>query len=236
MSAIANVVWTLGQVISLKFLTTKTTDLSGWNFHELILLLSFGQLLVYATYILYDHNFRQIQRKIISGDLDRYIVKPINLKFILSFEQLAVAQIIPMLTTIIPLLAYGLSGDDSFSYLGIVGAFIILLLCIAIVYFLSLVLMGFNFYTDSADTLRDLLTMGPMDMIRVPLDLFSGWIKFILTYILPMAFAAYYPVKVMQKESNFFGVVAIELMLLILFITLSKLIWHMGLKRYSGAA
>ncbi|MDQ7020400.1 MAG: ABC-2 family transporter protein [Candidatus Dojkabacteria bacterium] len=65
MSALANIVWTMGQLISLKFLFSKIDTFQGWEFKDMILLLVFSQIYVYLFVIIFFKNFRELPKKLI---------------------------------------------------------------------------------------------------------------------------------------------------------------------------
>ena len=63
MSSVANVIWTLGQLLALSFLFDQIDNFDGWTFYELLLLLSFGQIYVYSAFLIYDNNFKSLPQK-----------------------------------------------------------------------------------------------------------------------------------------------------------------------------
>lgn len=235
MSAVSNVLWTLGQVISLQFIFERVQEFNGWSISDMLFLLGFGQLYVYTMFIFYQSNHDMIESYIITGDLDRMLTKPINLKFFLSFEGISVLQIIPCFVTVVPLLAIGFSGLQSLSPFDVVFAFIVFIIGAVILFFFSLTLSGINFFTDSAQSLRDTFA-NLTDSSRIPLTFFPTVIQFTFSFVIPLGFVTFYPTSILKNEQNALSVIIAELIVLAIFILLSKLVWGAGLKRYSGAA
>lgn len=168
MGILANTVWTIAQLISLRFLFEKINTFQGWSYPDLILLLGFGQVYVYTTFMVYDVNLSDLPKKIISGSFDRMLTKPINIKFLSSFESVAVAQFIPMIVTVTPLIIYGLMGREALSPTSLLLAFFLIMVGIIAFYFLALALIGLTFFVENAQSIKDFLTQRSTDMSRIP--------------------------------------------------------------------
>lgn len=234
MGILANTVWTVSQLISLRFLFDKINSFQGWSFPDLILLLAFGQIYVYGSYMIYDVNLSNLPKKIISGDFDRMLTKPINIKFLSSFETIAVTQLIPMVVTVAPLLIYGLVGRESLTIPLVLSAFGLCLLGIIAFYFLSLALIGLTFFVENAQSLKEFLTQRSTDLSRIPVSFFPKGIQYTLTFVIPLAFVTYYPVLVVQGKLNPLLPATLAVLLTLVFYFLQKWIWKKGLINYSG--
>ncbi len=235
MSAIANIIWTIGQIVTLRFMFTRIDSFDGWTFGELLLLLGFGQILFYVAFMLFETNLDNLPDKIISGSLDRYLSRPLNIKFQLSFEQILIAQIIPSLTTIVPLISYGIIQTENISLTNFLYAFTIIFIALIDYYFFSSMFSAINFFVDKGQEAKEMFVYGSLDLNRIPLNIFPKIIRYSLTFLVPIAFVSYYPVLIIKNQESFLSVLAMELILFIITFFLSKYAWSEGLKRYSGA-
>jgi ABC-2 type transport system permease protein len=234
MGILANTVWTISQLVSLSFLFDKISTFQGWSFPDLILLLAFGQIYVYGSYMIYDINLSNLPKKIISGDFDRMLTKPINIKFLSSFETMAVAQVIPMIVTVAPMLIYGLIGRESLTIKLMLSALGLCLLGLIAFFFLSLALIGLTFFIENAQSLKEFMTQRSTDLSRIPVSFFPKAIQYTLTFVIPLAFVTYYPVLVVQGKSNPWFPTTGAVILTLVFYFLQKWIWKKGLINYSG--
>lgn len=235
MSALGNIVWTIGQVISLQFIFERIQNFDGWSINDMIFLLGFGQLFVYVMFILYFDNHALLQQIIVMGDLDKYLTKPINLKFFISFENIQIAQIMPLLVAVLPLLIIGSRDLQAINLLNIIFCILVLIIGMVIFYLMSLALTGLNFFTEDATSIRDAV-MNTTDISRIPLPFFPTPVQFVFIFFIPLAFVTYYPAVILKEPQNIFLILFIEVLTLAFFYLLSKWIWQIGLKRYSGAA
>lgn len=232
MSAVGNFVWTFGQLISMRFLFSKLPEIQGWSFHDLVVLLAFGQCAVYISFIFFEANLSRIGGKIIKGELDNKLVKPISIMFQLSFEDVLVAQIIPMFITVIPLFIYGFSGVGGISVTNLIMGGVILLLGLIIKYYSLVIVSGLFFWVDRTHIFS--IYAETREFNRVPPSLFPKWIENAFTYIIPVLFVSYYPLIIAKGEASISKVLTMESCVLLFMVLFSVIIWRKGLKRYSG--
>jgi len=234
MGALANIVWTAGQLISIRYLFSRIDKFQGWDFADLVLLLGLSQIYYYTAFVIFDVNLDRLPRKIVSGDFDRMLTKPVNIKFLVSCEQVAVAQIIPLFTTVVPLIVYGLSLRPDLRATGILASLPVVILAFGIFYFISLSTAALSFFVADVQSLRDFVLRSSLNLVRIPLDVFPKLVQLALTFIIPLAFVGFYPVRVLQGRASLAGVLLVESALMVVFYLVSDRLWRMGLRRYSG--
>ena len=234
MGVVANILWTLSQLVALQFLFVKVKSFGDWSMGDLVLLLGMGQVYVYTSWLLFEHNFSALFNKINSGAFDRMLTKPVNIKFMATMERVTVSQLLPMMTTVVPLIVYGLSMRQELHLVDFGLAMVVCFLGIVAMYLLGLTLSGLIFFFEDIQSVRDLLTMQITELSRVPLSVFPKLLQQILTFVIPLAFIAYYPVMIIRNQASFISVFVIEIMIVLVLYFLSKITWKEGLKHYSG--
>jgi ABC-2 type transport system permease protein len=70
---------------------------------------------------------------------------------------------------------------------------------------------------------------------RWPLSLYPGWLRYGLTFVVPVAFAVTVPAEALTGRLSG-GNVLIAFGLAAALLAVSRVFWRMGLKRYSGAS
>lgn len=234
MSAVGNFVWTFGQLISMRFLFTKLPEIQGWTFHDLVVLLAFGQCAVYFSFIFFEANLSKVGGKIIKGELDNKLVKPISIMFQLSFEDVLVAQIIPMFITVLPLFIYGFSGISGIEFIDLVLAILVLIIGLIIKYYSLVMVSGLFFWVDRTHVFS--IYTETREFNRVPPTLFPKWVENAFTYVIPVLFVSYYPLLVAKGEASILRVLTMESCVLLFMVLFSVIIWRKGLKRYVGTS
>lgn len=236
MGSVANLVWTGFQLLTLQFLFQRIPDFEGWTFAELVLLLAFGQCFVYISFILYDNNLDQFSQKLRDGSFEISLLKPVNIVFQSSFERIAVAQVIAMFTTVTPLFVFGLYTLEEYNLLFFLQSVLILLLGIVLLYFFRLTLAGLSFFFEQADSIKMAVLDGTRDLTRIPLSIYPSAIRLLFMYFVPLAFVTFFPLQILANKRPFGITLLIEILLLIVFFILYRIIWSKGLQRYSGVS
>src|SRR5436305_13457417 len=70
---------------------------------------------------------------------------------------------------------------------------------------------------------------------RYPVGIYPGWLRFGLTFLVPVAFAVTIPAEALTgrlSAQTLIGAAALTAVLL----TAARVIWRLGLRRYSGAS
>ena len=70
---------------------------------------------------------------------------------------------------------------------------------------------------------------------RWPVSLYPGWLRFALTFVIPVAFATTVPAEALTGRLDA-STLLWALGLAVLLAALARLIWKFGLRRYSGAS
>lgn len=233
MSSVANLCWTFFQLFSLNIIFSKISDFKGWSFGDLVILLAFGQIFVYMSFIIYDINLDDLFDKIKDGTFDRMLLKPINVKFQASFEQVAIPQVLSMFTTVTPLFIYGIIKSET-TPVNLLLSFLIVSLGLILMFFFRLLVAGLTFFFDDTQSLKATLLDSTKDVMRIPINFFPNPIRLIFIFLIPLAFVTFYPVMVLKGDTSAFNILITEVLLTAGFYMISNKVWKEGLKRYSG--
>lgn len=236
LSGLANILWVLGQIYYLNFIFDRVDSFNGWSKTDVILLFAFMQTFTYGLFIFIWDSFPHFYTKLTNGEFDTLLLKPINTKFLLTFQNISVAQIFTFVLTVLPLYFIGLSGISNVSLGSIAFAIMILIIAIGIMYFISLSVIASAFFIGDIVSLFDLVVGSSAEFIKVPLSIFPTGIRLLFTLIVPVAFIGYYPALIIKGLENPLPILLVSLTLLILFYLLQRIVWNIGLKQYSGIA
>lgn len=235
MSSLANLTWTLGQLIAVKFMFDNIPSFSGWEMADLILLLGFGQVYVYLTFSLLDINLDKLTDIVVNGTFDFNLLKPVNLWFITAFRNIGIAQSLSFFMTAVPIIIYGFSLKN-YQVDKLFPALVVLGLGTVVLFLLRIAFASLTFVFDDITSLKNMMFNEMSDFNRVPLFALPKAIEGLLTFVIPIAFIAYYPLLVARGDATLLPIVAVELILIVVAFFIAKYSWRFGLKRYSGAS
>lgn len=220
------------QLVSLIFIFIvfqNTENIAGWNFKQILLLYGVTRLSIGIAGYCFDSLYDIGPKYIRNGDFDKILLRPIHplISIIGSsreFEALAdfilgLAITIYMLIKLsIPITAILIFKIVFFSIIGalIIGA-------INTIFSIS------SFWTyRSNEIIWSFYRM--YTFTEYPIDIYNGFIKVLITIILPFAFVAYYPTA-SYLGLNKYMIYLSPLVAIILWIVAIN-VWNLALKRY----
>ena len=113
--------------------------------------------------------------------------------------------------------------------------FTLLLLCGGIiVYCFWLMLSSLSFWLVRVENIL-VIFQSLYEAGRWPISLYPGWLRYGLTFIIPVAFAVTVPAEALTGRLNWPTVIGAAALAAGLFV-LSRIIWKAGMRRYSGAS
>ena len=217
----------------LSVMNHRTGPLGQWSFPELSILTAFT--LVATALMQWSMGLVQLPAKILRGDLDKYLCRPVSPLFALLVEEVNALTSAYQLASALLLLGsicvyYQIpvtigAAAASFGLL-LIGSTIVLLIqaCVGLL----------SFWYGEVSRLNTMLMLS-REFERYPLDLFPLWLQSTLTWIMPIGLISTYPVLVLlNKAENFPLYLAIGLMLLAAWVLIFRRMWARALRRYES--
>ena len=214
-------------------LFTKIPQLQGWRFEEVLFIYGFS-LIPMGLFNIVGMNLYQFgEIYIVEGKFDRVLLRPIHSLFQILFENFRLESIQEILTGLAAVAWCSVRLDIPLSPLNLL-LFPLLALCGAAIYVcIFVILSSVNFWVEDriglAPPVFNMIAFG-----RYPITIYNAAIQFMLNWIVPFAFASFYPTvrylgrTEFQKEFFLIPVVAAVLMGLALWI------WGMGVRQYKS--
>nr|WP_225445534.1 ABC-2 family transporter protein [Paenibacillus arenosi] len=214
-------------------LLNRFTSIEGWAWPEMAFLISIN-VLTYAIGASFTYSpMLNLEQLMIKGDLDKYLIKPIHPFAYLIASYFNFGYIAHILISAV-LLIWSLGnlnvhwGVFEFTY------FLFTLLSGSMLQAGGLILIGsWSLYFMKSQFMGDLY-FKIKDVINYPISAYAGVIQVVLTWMMPLAFINYYPaLYLLQKEENTSLLLVPMVGPLFLFLTI--VVWHRGIRQYQGA-
>jgi ABC-2 type transport system permease protein len=223
-------------VIYLTFLKFK--EINGWNVSEMMFLFSFV-FISYSFLILLFTGLRDFDYLVISGEFDRFMVRPRGLLFqVMMWDADYFAAIGHGLLGII-LFAYSASKvnvqwtlvNTTLIMIGIFGA-------VLIQGAVFLLIASFSFLLKRTEGLKKLFFYNTRQLAQYPISIYPMPLKVFMIYIVPFSFINYFPacsiLNKYQSELPFDGIILTPVIGVLLFLIAYR-IWNYMLKWYSSS-
>ena len=211
-----------------------TETLGGWLPDQLVALVGIYLLIGGLINFVISPSMEQFMQEVRVGTLDFALTKPADAQLLVSIRRFEIWKFVDIVLGII-VLSVGLYRLRSTIVLQETAVFLIVLFCgITIIYCFWIILATFSFWFVRVQNI--LVIFQSMYLAaRWPVSIYPSWLRFGLTFIVPVAFAVTIPVEgLIGKLSVETFWTAVTLTIAMLFI--ARWFWKYGLRFYSGAS
>ncbi len=225
--------YSFAKLTFLGVLFTQVNSLAGWNFYEMLLLYAIAELIVYLHYSFFG-PIVVLSEAVLSGELDRYLLKPLSAFFTLSFDDFRLLETLP--SFLIPVGIIWISNPHLNLLWWPNGPIALLVFVISlIIYFLFKAILGLlSFWILDVNPLINFYE-NLSDFEKYPLDIFPKFLRSIFLTIIPIGLVAYVPTVFFIRGFQL-DLFLCQLFGLGIFTTLTKILWTKGLQNYSSAS
>jgi ABC-2 type transport system permease protein len=179
-------------------------------------------------------SMEQFINSVRDGSLDFTLTKPEDAQLLVSVRSVDIWKLIDIvlgfavLTTALLRLGEKVGAGQALDF----G--VMLLSGAVIIYSFWLILATLSFWFVRVENIL-VIFQSMYEAGRWPVSLYPGWLRFALTFIVPVAFATTVPAEALTGRLNGETLIGAVLSAIILFVV-SRFFWRIGLRRYSGAS
>jgi ABC-2 type transport system permease protein len=220
-------------IVFLLVLFSRVNALAGWTFDEALFI--YGFFLI--PFALFNASFAALSdvggRYIVRGELDRVLVRPMP-----SFLQVQLELVRPQALNgvVLGLAVIGIAsarlglnwsaGDVGLAVVSVLGAWLVY----GGVY---IAFASVNFWTQDRVGLFP-IAYNLINFGRYPMTIYPALVRFLLTFVLPYGFLAFYPAAGLLREE--FGAIGTFTPLVgVVVFLFGLMLWRVGLARYEGS-
>lgn len=229
--SVVSLVWSVAGA-SVFFLHTER--IGDWTLNEMYIVLGLFVLILGCVDAFLTPNVQDFMEHIRLGTMDFILLKPINSQVHTSLRRLNVWRLTDVLLGA-GLVMYAVGQLSSRPQPLLIFYFLILTLCaLLIMYSLIMLLITSAFWFVQLENIMELLFTF-YEAGRFPVTIFPGWVRVILTFVVPIAFVTTIPASVLLARLNGLFVLYAVLVAAAL-LTASVLFWNYAIRHYSSAS
>lgn len=207
-------------------------DLNGWSLTEMMFLYGYFQLPRGLDHLLTD-NIWLIPTKVRRGEIDRYLLRPINPLFQLVIERFQIEAFgelivgVALMVYTIPLLKIPMTISNLFFGL-------IFIVLGALIYMsIKLITASIGFWViNSMPIMTTIYNIA--DFSKYPTTIFPKVIQWTVTYLIPFAFVSFLPASALLDRGNPWEILGGSAFAVVILSGFAYRIWVLGLKSYQS--
>jgi ABC-2 type transport system permease protein len=226
-------------IIVMFLIFTRFVRIKGWEMNQMFFLYSF-LFLSYSLFIFFFTGIRDFDNMVYSGELDRFLIRPLSLMFQVISSRVDYCATIGHGTVGVILFVktyntVGINWDFkgiSYYITALIGGAIIQ----AALFMISSCL---SFWTIRTINLRNLIFFNSRRFAGYPISFYPGIIQKMLIFVIPFAFVSYFPAQYFLRKPDLAmfwnGFLYLTPVVGIVMFTVVYVFWNFGLKHYSSA-
>jgi ABC-2 type transport system permease protein len=224
---------TVGLLV-LALVYSHTTQLNGWTESELLVVMGVQILLSGVIHVSIQPNMERLVEEVRDGKLDFALTRPEDAQAIVSLREVRIWQAVDVLSGAIVIgvgvsrLRGGIGVGHALSFLAL------LLLGALLLYCFWLILATGSFWVVNMWFLSELFE-GVYQTGRWPIGIYPGWLRYSMTYLVPIGFAVTVPAQALTARLHW-PTVLVALGFGAALTVFTRWFWRFGLRRYSGAS
>jgi len=231
---ITDIAWYLVNILFFKIIYMGSTQIYGWGKWEIMLFLGTAFVIDSLHMMFFYFNVFKIPEYVRNGELDSFLLKPINPKYLISIKNLNFSSVASLIFGIVIIITsfcnlhIHISLLQLFLYIGfilngvIIMYFILFSCAILSVYFIK---------TEGLiETFFNIFQFG-----MKPDIIYNYALKLVITYVIPVIVIVNFPAKLIIEGFSLMNFVW-GFVVTVLMSVISSVLWKCSLKKYTGAS
>jgi ABC-2 type transport system permease protein len=228
---------TLGLIASLLFLGAvfaNSPTVAGWRVPDLLAVLAAFYLLTGLLGTFVQPSLQIFIDDVLHGTLDFTLTRPRDAQLLVSIQQVNVWRLVDIGLGLGLLIVALVQLDGRVGPAQAAGFIVVLVTGAMTMYSCCLLLATLAFWFARMDNVL-IVFLSFWEAGRWPVDVYPGWLRSVLTFLVPVALATTVPARVLSGQVHpimLAAVLAAASGLLVV----TRLVWLRGLRHYSGAS
>ena len=213
---------------------SQTDELNGWSQAEILCVLGTQILMAGVVKMYIQPNMGRVIDEVREGTLDYALTKPEDAQVLASVREVRIWQVVDVVSGLI-VLGFGVSRITT--DVGVTDALafaLALALGAVMIYCFWLVIATGAFWVVNMWHAAELFD-GIFRTGQWPVGIYPGWLRFGVTFLVPVAFAVTVPAEALTSRLDWQTLLLAAGFAVALF-SFTRWFWRFGLRRYSGAS
>ncbi|WP_254151127.1 ABC transporter permease [Candidatus Chloroploca mongolica] len=221
-------------LVSLALVFSHTTDLAGWSQTELLVVMGVHIMMGGLIGAIIQPNMLRLMEDIREGTLDFALTKPEDAQIMVSVREIRLWRLVDVILGAILLGTALVLLGDAIGPLQVAGFVVAIIFGALMIYSFWIMLTSVAFWVVRVDEMLNLFE-GIYAAGRWPVGIYPGWLRGLLTFLVPIAFAVTVPAEALTGRLSG-ATLGLAALLTIGLLVLSRLVWRIGLRQYGGAS
>jgi ABC-2 type transport system permease protein len=227
--------WTSWSLVPLLVVFGSREGVAGWSFEEALVVIGWFLVMKGILEGAVNPSLASVVEHIRKGTLDFVLLKPADAQFLVSTQKFQPWRVVDALAgNLVFVFAFRRMGR--WPEPAHVLAAVLLLACAALIlYSVWILVVSAAFFVVKVDNLS-FLFVSIFDAARWPADVFGGALRFVFTWVVPLAIMTTFPARALLGKDFGPQDALAALLGAVAFAAFSRLVWLRSIGRYTSAS
>jgi ABC-2 type transport system permease protein len=227
--------WASWSVVPLLVVFGNRGAVAGWSFEEALVVIGWFMVMKGILEGAVNPSLASVVEHIRKGTLDFVLLKPADAQFLVSTQKFAPWRVIDVAAGVV-IFAVAFHRLGRWPGAGDVVAALLLLGCAALIlYSVWILVISAAFFVVKVDNLS-FLFVSIFDAARWPADVFRGALRFVFTWLVPLAIMTTFPARALLGKDFGPADAGAALAGALAFAAFSRFVWLRSIGRYTSAS
>jgi ABC-2 type transport system permease protein len=227
--------WTSWSLVPLVVVFGGREGVAGWSFEEALVVIGWFLVMKGILEGAVNPSLASVVEHIRKGTLDFVLLKPADAQFLVSTQKFAPWRVVDAVAGVV-VFAVAFHRLGRWPEPAHLAAALLLLACAALIlYSVWILVIAAAFFVVKVDNLS-FLFVSIFDAARWPADVFRGALRFVFTFVVPLAVMTTFPARALLGKDFGPGDAAAALAGALAFAAFSRLVWLRSIGRYTSAS
>ncbi len=221
-------------LLGVSIIFANTASLGSWSASELTVLVGIYMLVKGGIGVFVEPSMSGLMDDVRSGDLDFALLRPFDSQLMVTFTKIQVWKLVDVIVGLITIVVAQSYLETPILWQDFALFLLMLMTGIVIIYCYWFVLSILAFWLIAIENIitlfQDIFEAG-----RWPTTIHVGWLRTILTFLVPVTLAITVPAEALLGQVTL-QKAAFMLLGAIVSVFVSRQVWFVGLRNYSGAS
>ena len=194
MLGFSSVLVSIGEILSIFILFSTFERVGYWGFYEAALM--FGVITtVYSVTECFARGFDEFSRIIKAGDLDRLLVRPVNIIYQIFGSKIEFSKLARTALGIVVSIIALVNLNIAWTFAKVLVLISMYLCGICVIFGVMVVGAGISIFTIEKLEFINIFTDGTKELSYYPINIYNKWLSRVFTFIIPVACFNYLPLS-----------------------------------------
>lgn len=221
-------------IIFISIIFSQIPHLDGYLFYEIIFIYGFSLIPKGLDHLLTDNLWKVAYFVVRKGDFDKYLTRPISPLVHVIMENIQFDALGEFVVGVVLVVYSSFKLSLNYTFANIVLMLAAIIAGAVIFTAIKIVGAAIAFWIKQSGSILQIF-YGVSDFARYPTTIYNGFVRNIITYIIPFAFTAYYPARYILRGSNPLFNIGGAVVAAAILLGISIVVWNKGLSAYESA-